>query len=106
VFEAHKAFHGYYFCMLKGQTDKTRSGAPAKWSKMVGGVSLVAYPLHRAIGRDHLHDHLDGVLLRGDSGKSTTETATAMSMFVPDVSWDVVWGRGSLLECHRYCSFW
>jgi hypothetical protein len=32
----------------------------------------------------------DGVLLQKDLGKTTTETATAMSEFDPDPSWTIV----------------
>jgi len=32
----------------------------------------------------------DGVLLQKDLGKTTTETATAMSQFDPDSSWVIV----------------
>jgi hypothetical protein len=91
--DAHKAFHGYYFRMLQGQTDKAPGGAKdyVVDGKMVGGFALVAYPAE--YGNSGVMTFIisqDGVILQKDLGKTTTETATAMSRFDPDPSWTIV----------------
>src|ERR1700733_2885051 len=85
--EGHTAFHGYYFRMLKGQTDKTPGGAKdyVVNGKMTGGFAFVAYPAE--YGNSGVMSFImnqDGVLLQKDLGKTTTETATAMNLFDPD----------------------
>ena len=91
--DAHLPFHGYYFHMLKGQTDKARGGAKSYIvdGKMVGGFAFAAYPAE--YGNSGVMTFMisqDGVLLQKDLGKGTTETATAMSEFDPDTSWSPV----------------
>jgi hypothetical protein len=91
--DAHAAFHGYYFHMLKGQTANAPGGAKdyAVNGKMTGGFAFVAYPAE--YGNSGVMTFImnqDGVLLQKDLGKTTTETATAMSVFDPDASWTVV----------------
>jgi Protein of unknown function (DUF2950) len=91
--EGHTAFHGYYFHMLKGQTDKTPGGAKEYVvdGKMTGGFAFVAYPAE--YGNSGVMTFIinqDGVLLQKDLGKATTETATTMSEFDPDSSWTLV----------------
>src|SRR6266550_537431 len=91
--DAHTAFHGYYFHMLKGQSDKAPGGARdyVVNGKMTGGFAFVAYPAE--YGNSGIMTFMinqDGVLLEKDLGKTTTETATAMSVFDPDSSWIVV----------------
>jgi hypothetical protein len=91
--DAHTAFHGYYFHMLKGQTDKAPGGARdyVVNGKMTGGFAFVAYPAE--YGNSGVMTFIinqDGVLLQKDLGKTTTETATAMSTFDPDSSWTIV----------------
>jgi hypothetical protein len=79
--------------MLKGQTDKAPTGARDYDfdGKIVGGFALVAYPVeYGSSGAMFFTINQDGVLLQKDLGKSTTETATAMSLFDPDARWDVV----------------
>ena len=91
--DAHTAFHGYYFRMLKGQTDKTPGGAKdyAVNGKMTGGFAFVAYPAEYGnSGVMTFMMNQDGVLLQKDLGKTTTETATAMNEFDPDASWSIV----------------
>jgi len=86
-------FHGYYFRMLKGQSDKTPGGAKdyVVDGKMTGGFAFVAYPAEYGnSGVMTFMINQDGVLLEKDLGKTTTETATAMSVFDPDASWIVV----------------
>ncbi len=91
--EGHTAFHGYYFRMLKGQSDKAPGGAKdyVVNGKMTGGFAFVAYPAE--YGNSGIMTFMinqDGVLLQKDLGKTTTETATAMSVFDPDASWTIV----------------
>jgi Protein of unknown function (DUF2950) len=91
--DAHTPFHGYYFHMLKGQSDKAPGGAKdyVVDGKMVGGFAFVAYPAE--YGNSGVMTFIinqDGVLLQKDLGKTTTETATAMTKFDPDSSWILV----------------
>jgi hypothetical protein len=91
--DAHTAFHGYYFRMLKGQSNKAPGGAKdyVVDGKMVGGFAFVAYPAE--YGNSGVMTFIinqDGVLLQKNLGKTTTETATAMSEFDPDASWSPV----------------
>jgi hypothetical protein len=59
--------------------------------KMVGGFAFVAYPAdYGNSGVMTFIINQDGVLLQKDLGKTTKETATAMSEFNPDASWTVV----------------
>ncbi len=91
--EGHTAFHGYYFHMLKGQTDKTPGGAKEYVvdGKMTNGFAFVAYPAEYGnSGVMTFMINQDGVLLEKDLGKTTTETATAMTEFDPDSSWVIV----------------
>lgn len=90
---AHTPFHGYYFHMLKGQTDKAPGGAKDYLvnGKMTGGFAFLAYPAE--YGNSGIMTFMinqDGVLLEKDMGKTTTETATAMNEFDPDPSWKIV----------------
>ena len=91
--EGHTAFHGYYFRMLKGQTDKAPGGAKDYMvnGRMTGGFAFVAYPAE--YGNSGVMTFIinqDGVLLQKDLGKTTIETATAMNAFDPDPSWTIV----------------
>jgi len=91
--EGHAAFHGYYFRMLKGQSDKAPGGAREYVvnGKMTGGFAFVAYPAEYGnSGVMSFMINQDGVLLQKDLGKTTTETATAMSVFDPDAGWIIV----------------
>jgi Protein of unknown function (DUF2950) len=91
--EGHTAFHGYYYRMLKGQTDKAPGGAKDYMvnGKMTRGFAFVAYPAEYGnSGVMTFMINQDGVLLQKDLGKTTAETATAMSQFDPDPSWTIV----------------
>jgi len=88
--DAHTAFHGYYFHMLKGQGNNAPGGAKdyVVDGKMLGGFAFVAYPAE--YGNSGVMTFIinqDGVLLQKDLGKTTTEIATAMTEFNPDASW-------------------
>jgi hypothetical protein len=91
--DAHVPFHGYYFHMLKGQTDKSRGGAKNYIvdGKMAAGFAFVAYPAEYGdSGVMTFMMNQDGVLLQKDLGKSTVQTATAMTEYDPDSSWSSV----------------
>jgi hypothetical protein len=90
---SHVPFHGYFFHMLTKQGNHARSGAKDYMAdgKMVGGFAFVAYPAE--YGNSGIMTFMmnqDGVLFQKDLGKSTTETATAISQFDPDDSWSPV----------------
>jgi Protein of unknown function (DUF2950) len=90
---AHQPFHGYYFNMLKGQGSHAPGGARDYLinGKMVGGFAFVAYPAEYGnSGVMTFMMNQDGVLLQKDLGKTTTETASALTEFNPDASWTIV----------------
>jgi hypothetical protein len=91
--DAHVPFNGYYFHMLKGQTDKARGG-PKNYvvdGKMIGGFAFVAYPAEYGnSGVMTFMINQDGVLLQRDLGKATPEAAPTMSEFDPDSGWNLV----------------
>jgi hypothetical protein len=89
---AHTPFHGYYFHMLTGQGSQAPGGAKdyVVDGKMVGGYAFVAYPAE--YGNSGVMTFIinqDGILLQKDLGKTTAETAAAMTKFDPDSSWTV-----------------
>jgi len=89
----HTAFHGYYFRMLSGQSDRAPGGAKDYMvnGKMTSGFAFVAYPAE--YGNSGVMTFIinqDRVLLQKDLGKTTTETATAMTKFDPDSNWSIV----------------
>lgn len=90
---SHSPFYGYYFHMLNRQGSHAQGGAKAYVAdgKMSGGFALVAYPAE--YGNSGIMTFIinqDGILFQKDLGKSTTETATAMSEFDPDATWSPV----------------
>jgi hypothetical protein len=89
---AHTPFHGYYFHMLTGQGSQAPGGAKdyVVEGKMVGGYAFVAYPAE--YGNSGVMTFIisqDGILLQKDLGKTTAETAAAMTKFDPDPTWTV-----------------
>jgi hypothetical protein len=91
--DSHLPFHGYYFHMLNRQSTHAQGGAKdyAVDGKMVGGFAFVAYPAeYRNSGVMTFIINRDGVLLQKDLGKTTTETAAAMTEFDPDPGWNQV----------------
>jgi hypothetical protein len=91
--DQHVPFHGYYFHMLTRQGSHAKGGAKDYMvnGKMSGGFAFVAYPAeYRNSGVMTFIINQDGVLFQKDLGKTTTETATAMSEFDPDESWTPV----------------
>lgn len=91
--DAHVPFHGYFFRMLTGQSDKARGGAKeyAVDGKMVRGFAFVAYPAeYDNSGVMSFMINQDAILLEKDMGKNTPELATAMTEFDPDAGWTIV----------------
>jgi hypothetical protein len=91
--DAHQPFHGYYFHMLFRQGSHAPGGAKdyLVGGKMVGGFAFVAYPAE--YGNSGVMTFImnqDGVLLQKDLGKTSIETASAMTEFDPDGSWSIV----------------
>jgi hypothetical protein len=91
--DSHMPFHGYYFHMLNRQGSHAPTGAKdyVVDGRMVGGFAFVAYPAE--YGNSGVMTFIinqDGVLLQKDLGKTTTETATAMTEFDPDAGWSQV----------------
>jgi len=91
--DAHVPFHGYYFKMLNSQTSNAPGGAKNYLAngKMTGGYALVAYPAN--YGNSGVMTFIinqDDVLLQKDLGKTTAQTAEAITTFDPDKSWSVV----------------
>jgi hypothetical protein len=90
---SHVPFHGYFYHMLTRQGSHAQGGAKDYMvdGKMVGGFAFIAYPAEYAdSGIMTFMISRDGVLFQKDLGKSTTETATAISQFDPDSSWSPV----------------
>jgi hypothetical protein len=88
--DAHVPFHGYYFHMLTKQGAHAPGGAKdyVVDGKMTGGFAFVAYPAE--YGNSGVMTFIvdqDGVLLQKDLGKTTTDTASAMSEFDPGDGW-------------------
>jgi hypothetical protein len=90
---SHVPFHGYYFHMLTQQGSHAPGGAKnyVVDGKMTGGFAFVAYPAeYRNSGVMTFLINQDGLLLQKDLGKTTTETAAAVTEFDPDASWSRV----------------
>jgi len=91
--DAHAPFNGYYFHMLQGQTDKAPGGQKNYIvdGNMISGFAFVAYPaVYGNSGIMTFMINQDGVLLQKDLGKTTEQTATAMTEFNPDSGWSLV----------------
>jgi hypothetical protein len=89
----HVPFHGYYFKMLSNQGSNAPGGTKDYLvnGKMTGGFAFVAYPSN--YGNSGVMTFIinqDAVLLQKDLGKTTIQTAEAMTAFDPDKSWSVV----------------
>ncbi len=91
--DPNASFHGYKFRMLKRQGSHAQGGAKdyVVDGKMANGFAFVAYPAQYAnSGIMTFIINQDGVLFQKDLGKTTTETATAMSEFDPGDGWSPV----------------
>ncbi len=92
-------FHGYFFRMLTGQTDKAPGGARDYIvdGKMVKGYAFVAYPAEYGnSGITTFITNQDGLLLQRDLGPDTAKIATAMTKYDPDNNWDPIPEPGGL----------
>ncbi len=83
-------FHGYYFRMLDKQGPDAKGGAKdyAVNGKMTGGFAFVAYPAE--YGNSGIMTFIvdkDRVIYQKDLGKTTADTAAAMSEYNPDKTW-------------------
>jgi hypothetical protein len=90
---SYTSFHGYKFQMLSKQGSHAQGGAKDYMAdgKMVGGFAFVAYPAE--YGNSGVMTFIinqDGGLFQKDLGKTTKQTATAMTEFDPDASWSAV----------------
>jgi Protein of unknown function (DUF2950) len=86
-------FHGYYFRMLTGQSDKAPGGAKDYIvdGKMVKGFAFVAYPAEYGnSGIMTFITNQDGLLLQRDLGADTAKIASAMTKYDPDKGWDPI----------------
>jgi hypothetical protein len=88
--DSHQPFHGYYFRMLYKQGSKAKGGAKEYVvnGKMTGGFAFVAYPAD--YGNSGIMTFIvnqDGVIYESDLGKTTVETAKAMTEFNPGDTW-------------------
>jgi hypothetical protein len=82
--------------MLKRQGSHAQGGAKDYIvdGKMAGGFAFVAYPAE--YGNSGVMTFIinqDGVLLQKDLGKTTAETAAAMTEFDPGDGWSEVQGE-------------
>ena len=88
--ERGKAFHGYYFKILKGQGPAARLGELdyVIEGAMIGGFALVAFPAeYRVTGVQTFIVSYDGVVYQKDLGPDTVKIAAAMERYNPDKSW-------------------
>ena len=86
-------FHGYYFRMLTGQSDKAPGGAKDYIvdGKMVKGFAFVAYPAkYGDSGIMTFITNQDGLLLQKDLGPDTAKIASAMTKYDPDNGWNPI----------------
>jgi hypothetical protein len=86
-------FHGYFFRMLDKQGPDAKDGAKDYLinGKMVGGFAFVAYPAE--YGNSGVMTFMvgkDRVIYQQNLGKTTSETAPAMTDFNPDTGWTKV----------------
>lgn len=86
-------FHGYYFRVLTAR-GAAADGGPKSYianGKMTGGFAFVAYPAeYRSSGVMSFVVSDKGVVYEKDLGADTAKTASAMSAFNPDSSWNRV----------------
>lgn len=85
-------YHGYYYEILK-QQGPSASGGKLHYvvdGDMIGGFALIAYPVKYGNSgiKSFMINH-EGVLYEKDLGENTVKTASAISAFNPDDSWQV-----------------
>jgi DUF2950 family protein len=90
--ERGKAFHGYYFKVLKGQGPAAPMGEMdfVVGGAMIGGFGLAAAPAeYRVTGVQTFIVGPDGVVYEKDLGPDTLKTFQSMDRYNPDKSWKV-----------------
>ena len=90
---SHEPFHGYYFEMLDKQGPDANGGAKnyVVNGKMTGGFAVLAYPAQYGdSGIMTFMINQNGMLYEKDLGKTTEETAKAITEFNPDKTWRAV----------------
>jgi Protein of unknown function (DUF2950) len=83
-------FEGYYFRILSKQGEKAKGGARNYIvdGKMTGGFAVIAYPAdYRSSGIMTFIVGPDGVVYQKDLGKTSRETAAALSDYNPGDGW-------------------
>jgi hypothetical protein len=90
--EAGKAYHGYYFKVLKGQGPAAPLGEMdfVVNGAMIGGFALAAAPAeYRVTGVMTFMVGPDGVVYQKDLGEDTLKAFKSMDRYNPDKSWKV-----------------
>jgi len=88
-----KPYHGYYFRILAGQGSHAAGGAHNYMvkSKLIGGFGLVAWPAEYGVTGIHTFMvNQIGVVYQKDIPVTAGKTASAITRFDPDDSWDRV----------------
>lgn len=91
--ESSRAYHGYYFRPLVGQSSNAKGGAQDYVVKghMIGGFGALAYPaIYGSSGVMTLMVNQDGVVYQKDLGPDTTKKAPAIKRFDPGPGWTAV----------------
>jgi Protein of unknown function (DUF2950) len=86
-------FNGYYFRILTAQGSNAEGGAKSYIAKdkMVGGFAFVAYPaVYRSTGVMTFIVNHNGIVYQKDLGANTETSASAMTEYDPDSSWQRV----------------
>jgi hypothetical protein len=88
-----RPYHGYYFKILTRQGDRAPGGAMdyVARGKMIGGFALVAWPAEYGNSgvTTFLVNH-QGNVYQKDLGPETAKTASRMTSFNPDTTWQRV----------------
>ncbi len=88
-----KAYHGYYFRLLKSQGPDSSGGAFSYVvnGRMIGGFALIAWPAEYGVsGILTLIINHDGVVFEKDLGASTAVQSRQVTRFNPDKTWRAV----------------
>ncbi len=88
--KSQQPFHGYLFRMMYEQGPNAKGGAKNYIvnGKMTGGFAFIAYPAeYGSSGVMTFIVDQDRVIYQKDLGKTTADTAAAMTDFNPDKSW-------------------
>jgi hypothetical protein len=88
-----RPYHGYYFKILTRQGDRAPGGAMdyVARGRMIGGFALVAWPAEYGNSgvTTFLVNH-QGNVYQKDLGPETAKTASRMTSFNPDTTWQRV----------------